>query len=99
MACISPQPRGSVGLTIVRVGVLAGDHAWEQLPALFQEAGIIDAHQCDISVCLFQVIQDGVLYGLVYERTEEDEEEGDEHVMLEPNDIMFHPPWDGEYSS
>jgi hypothetical protein len=79
--------------------LVAGDHASELIPELFHEAGIVDAQQCDISVGLFHVLQDGVLYGLVYEGAEDDEGEDGEHVMLEPNDIMFHPPWDGEYSS
>jgi hypothetical protein len=42
-----------------------------------------------------------VVHGLIYEpeRWDEGYQVGD-HVMLEPNDIMFHSPWDsGEYST
>ncbi len=58
---------------------------------------------CDIWVRLFSVEMDGVAHGLFYELSEEEAEEGEdrgEWVMLEPRDIMFHPPWDsGEYST
>ena len=42
-----------------------------------------------------------MVHGLIYERERCDEDDDDhEWVMLEPNDIMFHPPWDsGEYST
>jgi hypothetical protein len=55
----------------------------------------------DIHVKLFSVPVDGVTHGLVYEMSEPDEAgEQSEWVMLEPRDIMFHPPWDsGEYST
>ena len=55
----------------------------------------------DIRVRPFRVELGGVVHGLIYE-CQRREEDGDEHewVMLEPNDIMFHPPWDsGEYST
>ncbi len=100
-------PDGSHLATSTRLGgfdqdegrSVAGGKAWDQFRDLFQDAGITEAEQCDISVGLFQVVQDGVLYGLLYEGNNEGDVEGDEHVMLEPNDIMFHPPWDGTYSS
>jgi hypothetical protein len=54
-------------------------------------------------VRLFSVEMDDVTHGLFYEQSEEDPEPGEERgewVMLEPRDIMFHPPWDsGEYST
>jgi hypothetical protein len=56
---------------------------------------------CDIYVKLFSVVLDGVTHGLFYTHHVEPEEnfEG-EWVILEPRDIMFHPPWDsGEYST
>ncbi len=57
------------------------------------------AEACDVHVKPFSAEIDGVLYGLFYETYAEDGHEG-EYVMLEPNDIMFHPPWDsGEYST
>jgi formate hydrogenlyase regulatory protein HycA len=47
----------------------------------------------DIRVKLFQVKVGKVVHGLIYEPEEWDEgfPMGD-YVMLEPNDIMFHPP-------
>ncbi|MBV9124701.1 MAG: hypothetical protein JO112_15195 [Planctomycetes bacterium] len=57
----------------------------------------------DIWVKLFSVEIDGVTHGLCYEQSEEEPEEGEERsqwVMLQPRDIMFHPPWDsGNYST
>ncbi len=58
----------------------------------------------DIWVKPFAVKIDGYLFGLVYQiNSYEDPTDPDatyECVMLEPNDIMFHPPWDsGEYST
>lgn len=52
----------------------------------------------DINVRLFSVVLDGVFHGLVYEE-DEGEEGHTEWVMLQPQDVMFHSPWDGEYSS
>ncbi len=49
---------------------------------------------CDIYVKEFSVEKEGYLFALVYNKTEDGE-----HVILWPNDIMFHPPWDGEYST
>jgi hypothetical protein len=59
---------------------------------------------CDIRVRPFGVEFDGYFFGLEY-KCEDAEDPGDptathESIMLEPNDIMFHPPWDsGEYST
>jgi len=56
---------------------------------------------CDIQVKPFRIEIGKIVHGLIYE-CEFWEEDGEEHewVMLEPNDIMFHPPWDsGEYST
>jgi len=56
---------------------------------------------CNIYVRLFSVVLDGVTHGLFYTHhvAPEEDYEG-EWVMLEPRDIMFHPPWDsGEYST
>jgi hypothetical protein len=53
---------------------------------------------CDIYVQLFSAVLDGVTHSLFYGQSEEDPKS--EWVMLEPRDIMFHPPWDsGEYST
>jgi hypothetical protein len=58
----------------------------------------------DIAVRPFGVEIDGYFFGLVYKCVDAEDpdnpEAKDEYVMLEPNDIMFHPPWDsGEYST
>jgi formate hydrogenlyase regulatory protein HycA len=67
-------------------------------------ASLGEYHLCDIAVRPFRVEHEGYLFGLVYQRNSwEDPEDPDgayECVMLWPNDIMFHPPWDsGEYST
>jgi formate hydrogenlyase regulatory protein HycA len=78
---------------------VAGSKAWGQMGALFDELGLSHATLGDVWVAPFEVLQDGILYGLIYEVFEEDGER-DEYVMLEPNDVMFHPPWDsGEFST
>jgi hypothetical protein len=66
--------------------------------------GLGRLHFEDIEVKTFGVSQDGYLFGLVYELNSFDDpantEGSYECVMLQPNDIMFHPPWDsGEYST
>jgi hypothetical protein len=58
----------------------------------------------DIAVLAFRHEQDGYVFALAYERNSYDDPEnpeaGYECVMLWPNDVMFHPPWDsGEYST
>lgn len=59
---------------------------------------------CDIRVRPFWLIADGYGFGLEYQLNKYDDPANPdgayECVMLEPNDIMFHPPWDsGEYST
>lgn len=79
----------------------AGENAELQLSTLLAELGLEQANLCDIYIRPFSVEVDGVRHELVYEH-KIDEEDGSEEewVMLWPNDIMFHPPWDsGEYSS
>ncbi|MDX1934005.1 MAG: hypothetical protein SFU56_15500 [Capsulimonadales bacterium] len=76
------------------------DQADQHLKTLVDELGPLRLE--DINVCLFSVEIDNYLFGLIYERLEEDvaPEEDIDWVMLEPNDIMFHRPWDsGEYST
>ena len=58
----------------------------------------------DIWVKPFGVEVDGYYFGLEYQLNNYDDPANPdatyECVMLEPNDIMFHPPWDsGEYST
>jgi len=72
---------------------------WSNLEKMIKGLGEVEF--CDIRVKPFQMEVDKVVHGLIYE-CERDEEDDSEHewVMLEPNDIMFHPPWDsGEYST
>jgi hypothetical protein len=80
----------------------AADRAWRKLDAMLASLG--EYELCDIAVKPFRFEQDGYLFGLVYERNSCDDPEAPdatyECVMLWPNDIMFHPPWDsGEYST
>jgi hypothetical protein len=54
---------------------------------------------CDVRVRPFGVESDGDLFGLIYTGEAGDAPEGpaefEEWVKLEPNDVMFHPPWQG----
>lgn len=83
---------------------VAGEKAFGHLKAMFAEmmqAG--EPEFCDVWVKPFAVELDGVTHGLIYEHYVE-EHDGERHegeyVMLQPHDIMFHPPWDsGEYST
>jgi formate hydrogenlyase regulatory protein HycA len=78
---------------------VACDRAWELLNEMAKRMGPVVFG--NISVKPFSVEVDGVLFGLIYE-SKRDEEDGSLHeqVMLQPNDVMFHPPWDsGEYST
>jgi hypothetical protein len=82
----------------------AGDEAFGHLQDLVNELAAGGAPVMgDIRVRLFAVEVQEVTHGLFYE-TDEDEPipgmEPAEWVMLEPLDVMFHPPWDsGKYSS
>ena len=81
--------------------IVAGDKAWQHLHAMLAEVGLQNPELCDIYIKPFSVEIDDVIYALEYEHYI-DEEDCYEHeyVMLWPNDIMFHPPWDsGEYST
>ncbi len=83
---------------------VAGDRAMGQLEAMYSTlCGGVQPEFCDVRVRLFSVEIDGVTHGLFYEQSAEESAEGqerDEWVMLEPQDVMFHPPWDsGEYST
>lgn len=79
----------------------AGEKAWLHLESMLVDLELEGAEFCDINIKLFSAEIGGVIYSLEYEY-EIDEEDDYEHecVMLWPNDIMFHPPWDsGEYST
>jgi hypothetical protein len=88
-----------IGTDVVRVEGTRDSNArdWTTFDQLL--AGLGEVKFCDISIKLFSVEVEGVVHGLFYEHQVEDDYEG-EWVMLEPRDIMFHPPWDsGEYST
>ncbi len=57
--------------------------------------------RCDVFVKPFSIVLDGITHGLIYEALQpETDGRVFEYVMLQPRDIMFHPPWDsGEYST
>jgi hypothetical protein len=80
------------------------DKAFSRLRELLVELAVSGPPQlCDIWIRPFAIEIDGVTHGLFYELSEEEPEPSEERgewVMLEPWDIMFHPPWDSsEYSS
>jgi hypothetical protein len=79
-------------------GEAAQEKVWDEFESLLKEIMAHKPKPGDIYVKLFSVTVNGVTHGLIYE-SDEDEEES-EYVLLEPNDIMFHQPWDsGEYST
>jgi formate hydrogenlyase regulatory protein HycA len=78
---------------------VAGEKAWDRLGEIFEELSLKHPEPCDIFVKLFSVEIDGITHGLIYENYSQGDDEG-EYVTLEPNDIMFCPPYDdGEYST
>jgi formate hydrogenlyase regulatory protein HycA len=95
--------------TEVRLGGVEADpeaaaKAFRHLNAIYDDlAAGGEPDFCDIWVKLFSVDIDGNTYGLFYEQSEEEPGEGEgrgEWVILEPWDIMFHPPWNsGGYST
>ncbi|QOV87447.1 hypothetical protein [Humisphaera borealis] len=83
---------------------VAGEKASEHLKTMcgeLMQAG--EPEFCDVWVKPFAVELDGVTYGLIYEHHLEEYDgirEASECVMLQPQDIVFHQPWDsGEYST
>jgi hypothetical protein len=76
----------------------ACDKASAELEKLLSQIGPC-VTLCDVYVKPFSVVIEGISHGLFYNHFVEDDFEC-ESVMLEPRDIMFHPPWDsGEYST
>jgi formate hydrogenlyase regulatory protein HycA len=80
----------------------SGQRDWAKLEQMI--AGLAPVEFCDIRVKPFRVEVGKIVHGLIYECVDaEDPDDPNatvEYVMLEPNDIMFHPPWDsGEYST
>ena len=55
----------------------------------------------DIHVKPFSLTKDNITHGLIYEASRPEENGPEfEWVMLQPRDVMFHPPWDsGEWST
>jgi hypothetical protein len=52
----------------------------------------------NIKVCPFRYESHGVIFGLIAQAPEEDDEEW--NVIAEPGDYMaFYPPWDGDYDT
>lgn len=77
----------------------AGEKASHHLVQMLRELGLESVRASDIYVRPFTTELNGVTYELVYER-HVDEGRQVEYMMLWPNDIMFHPPWDsGAYST
>jgi hypothetical protein len=79
----------------------ACDKAWERLLAEFAPLRSKCFTPCDVWAKPFAVLRDGITYGLLYQ-VKQFEVGGPlfEWVMLEPRDIMFHPPWDsGQWST
>jgi hypothetical protein len=75
---------------------IAVEKAWIEMEDLIADIVGVDIEFHDISIKLFSVEVDGVTHGLLYETGER----SGEWVMLEPLDVMFHPPWDsGKFST
>jgi hypothetical protein len=80
---------------------VAADKAWDELDHMLAQFGPGQPQLGDIWLRPFAVQLDGITHSLLYEVVQP-EADGPvfESVMLEPRDIMFHPPWDsGEYST
>jgi hypothetical protein len=79
----------------------AGEKAFAELARMLRSLKEQGATQSDIWVRQFSIQIDSVTHSLLYSA---EQPEADcpvlECVMLEPRDIMFHPPWDsGQYST
>jgi hypothetical protein len=56
-----------------------------------------DPRFCDTTIKPFRHEQDGYMFGLLLDEPEDGEDVTS--ATLWPNNIMFHAPWDGEYST
>src|SRR5262249_52882950 len=110
LAVVAPEnkPLGTRDAVVARISAALPELRWAEGPSSFDEMGMLaslgEYELGDIAVKPFRVEQDGYLFSLVYERRSYDDPDnlgaGYECVMLWPNDIMFHPPWDsGHYST
>jgi formate hydrogenlyase regulatory protein HycA len=62
--------------------------------------GLPGRRYCDIAIRPFEVVADGVSFGLVLETHDEDRREGDhDWAELYPDGLGFGEPWDGFYST
>ncbi len=78
------------------------ERAWKKLGDMLRDVCI--DRLCDIQIKTFVYEEEGYRFAVVYEKNNFDDPENPEGVyecvMLWPNDIMFHPPWDsGHYST
>jgi formate hydrogenlyase regulatory protein HycA len=77
--------------------------AWNVLNQKLAALG--DVTYCDIAVQRFQVEYDGCTFGLLTAEEcgmfdeAEDDEEMRYHIYLLPDDLVFYPPWTGEYDT
>ena len=80
---------------------VAVDKAWSNLENMLAQLGPGRRELGEIWVRQFSATLDGVTHSLLYEAFKGEENDPVvECVMLQPRDIMFHPPWDsGEYST
>ena len=63
---------------------------------MLAELGDVDF--TDIQICPFEYEYDGVVFGLIAQPPEDEDEEWT--VIAEPGNYMaFYPPWDGEYDT
>jgi hypothetical protein len=79
----------------------AGDKACVLLQEMFAPCRPKGPKRCDIRVNQFLVVLDEITHSLLYQ-VDQPEENGPvfESVMLQPRDVMFHPPWDsGDWST
>src|SRR5262245_23463914 len=83
------------------IDVEACEKAQTELEKLLRSLRLRKLKRCDIYVKQFAATIDGVTHSLLYSKIEpKDDSPAIECVLLEPRDIMFHPPWDsGEYST
>ena len=73
----------------------AGQRAFDELNDAI--LAMDDPRFGDISIKPFRHEQDGYMFGLLLDEPEDGEDVTS--ATLWPNDIMFHAPWDGEYST
>jgi hypothetical protein len=79
------------------------EKAWQALDAKLKALGKVTLG--DIAVERFRVEHDGCVFGLLTNEEsglfdpEEQEPDSRYHIHLLPNDLLFYPPWNGEYDT